>query len=382
MELNKPITERRRQTRSSIYQYLYRHNGFCSKKMLASDMELSLPTVYQNLTELIDAGLVGYSGEQRSTGGRRANGLDILPEAKIAVGISVTDSRIRMSVTDLRLHELCYRSLLYHPDRDFTRFCTKLAQDLEIFLDDNGVDRSKLLGVGIAVPGILSADGSSLLYAPTLKLHNLPVSVLRGVIPYPVYLQNDATCGGYAEWFVRNRNTQTDSSTNMAYVSLESGVGGAIMIGGKLYNGSQLRGGEFGHMCVETGGMPCRCGRKGCLEAYCSSMRISDELGISLDEFFCGLSAGNAEYAALWEDVLHRLAIGINNINMVLDCGVVLGGFLAQYLEPYLPKLRQYVAEGNTFAENGDFVEISRLKNHSVPLGAALYYIKDFIESV
>ena len=382
MDLNKPITERRRQTRSSIYLYLYRHNGFCSKKMLASDMELSLPTVYQNLTELIDAGLVGYSGEQRSTGGRRANGLDILPGARIAVGISVTDSRIRMSVADLRLRELCYRSLKYAPISDFARFSTQLARELEVFLDDNGIDRSRLLGVGIAVPGILSADGDSLLYAPTLKMHNLPLSVLRSAIPYPVYLQNDATCGGYAEWFIRNRDTKTDSSTNMAYLSLESGVGGAIMIGGTLYGGNQLRGGEFGHMCVEAGGMPCRCGRKGCLEAYCSAMRISNELGIPLDVFFADLQNGNTQYDTLWEDVLRHLAIGINNINMVLDCGVVLGGFLAQYLEPYLPKLRQYVAEGNTFAENGDFVEISRLKNHSVPLGAALYYIKDFIESV
>ena len=72
MNLEPTITERRRQTRSSIYQYLYGTAEFCSKQSLARELSLSLPTVYQNLKELMDAGLVDYSGEQRSTGGRRA----------------------------------------------------------------------------------------------------------------------------------------------------------------------------------------------------------------------------------------------------------------------------------------------------------------------
>ena len=382
MNLNDTITDRRRQTRSGIYQYLYRHQDFCSKQMIAQSLGLSLPTVYQNLTELMDAGLVGFSGEQRSTGGRRAMGLDIVTDAKIAIGISVTDNRVRLASVDLRLQELSYRSIMFQPDMDFAEFCDFLARELERFLNNNHIDRGKLLGVGIALPGLISADGSSVVLAPTLHMSNVDLNLLHQAIPYPLQIQNDGTCGGHAEWFMRVGGDESGGSCNLAYLSLEIGVGGSIHLGGNLYEGDNFRSGEFGHMCLERNGLLCQCGKKGCMEAYCSARRFSDDLGLSLDEFFQELQAGNSDYAALWQDMLYHLAEGINNINMILDCDVVLGGFLTQYLEPWMPQLRQYVMEGNPFAENSDFVCLSILKNHSVPLGAALFFIDQFINSI
>jgi hypothetical protein len=74
--------------------------------------------------------------------------------------------------------------------------------------------------------------------------------------------------------------------------------------------------------------------------------------------------------------------VGINSIRMTLDCDVILGGSLSEYLLPYLPAIRRYVLAGNPFAENADFVQFSRLRHHITPLGAALYFIRDFVESV
>lgn len=382
MPLNNTITLRRRQTRSNIYQYLYRHRGFCSRQTIAQDMGLSLPTVYQNLTELMDAGLVQYSGEQRSTGGRRAMGLDIVPDARIAIGISITDTRVRLVAADLRLQELCYRSIKQTLTYDMADFSAFLSQELEDFLDHHAIDRQKLLGVGFALPGIINADRSAMVMAPTLHIQNVSLDILRSAIPYPIWVQNDGTCGGHAEWFMRTENGTIGRNANLAYLSLENGVGGSLMLGGQLHDGDHLRSGEFGHMRVERNGLPCQCGKNGCLEAYCSARRISDDLNLSPDEFFAALAQGNASYAALWQDMLQHLAIGINNINMALDCDVVLGGFLSEYLEPWLPQLREYVAENNTFAENGDFVHLSLLKSHTVSLGAALYFIKQFIDTI
>ena len=141
MELDRTITERRRQTRSSIYQYLYHHKGFCSKQTVAQDLGLSLPTVYQNLTELMDAGLVRYSGEQRSTGGRRAMGLDITPDARIAISISVADNYIRFAAVDLRLQELCYHSIKHQLNDNVGDLLLFLAVELEKFLNENLIDR-------------------------------------------------------------------------------------------------------------------------------------------------------------------------------------------------------------------------------------------------
>ena len=383
MMLNETITDRRRQTRSSIYHHLYCQHDFCSKQTLAQDMKLSLPTVYQNLTELMEAGLVGYTGEQRSTGGRRAMGLDIVPDARIAIGISVTDNRVRMVAADLRLQELNYRRIMYPLVDDFDHFAAFLSGELEHFLDDCCIDRQRLLGVGIAFPGVISADRQSMLLAPTLHMRNVPFQSLQQAIPYPVWVQNDGTCGGHTEGFMRTMSVDiNDDSGNLGYLSLENGVGGALLINGQLYDGNHLRSGEFGHICVENNGLVCKCGRRGCLEAYCSAKRISDDLGLTLDEFFRKVNANELEYAALWQDLLQHLAVGINSVNMVLDCDVVLGGFLGEYLEPWLPQLRQYVAQGNPFEENGDFVHLSLLKSHNAPLGAALHFIKQFIDSI
>jgi len=382
MELFEPVTDRRRQTRSGIFQYLYEQKQFCSKQIIANDLKLSLPTVYQNLTELMDAGLVSYSGEHRSTGGRRAMGLQVVADARLAVGISVSDDRIRFSVVDLRLQELCHRRIDRVLDANVEEFSRFLALQLENFLDEHLVDRSKLLGVGIALPGIMDASGDYMVLAPTLHLQDVPLRALRNAIPYPVWIQNDASCGGHAEWFMRKQHSATPGDFNMAFLSLENGVGGAILLGGQPYPGKYSRSGEFGHMQMEDGGLPCACGKRGCLEAYCSAHRFSSDLGISLDEFFDAMQQGNREYELLWDDMLRHLATAINSINMALDCDVILGGFLSMYLTPYWDRLQNYVARGNPFTHEADFVQLSVLKSHGVSLGAALYYIQRFVESV
>ncbi len=374
--MNKEATagERRKQTRGSVYRCLYSARGTSTNASLAKELGLSLPTIYQNLNELMEAGLVCYAGEERSTGGRRARSLAIVAKARIAVGISIIEDRFRMVITDLYLQELAYREIPNGLLRQPVAFAKLLAQELERFLTDFGADRKRLLGVGIAFPGVVSTDRAQVLYAPTLDLQDIDPNDLIRHIPYPVFWENDATCGGRAELFVRGNRS------NMAYLSLETGVGGAVLIGGAPYVGDHRRSGEFGHMCVEPAGLPCKCGKRGCLEAYCSAHRISSALGISLEEFFQGLGRHVPEYEVLWHDLLRHLAIGVNNIRMALDCEVVLGGFLTEYLPPYMPQLQIYAAANNTFAPNADYLQLSLLRRHSVPLGAALHFVQAFLD--
>ena len=161
--------------------------------------------------------------------------------------------------------------------------------------------------------------------------------------------------------------------------SLESGVGGAVFFGGSPYNGDNLRSGEFGHMCVEPAGLPCKCGKRGCLEAYSSVLRIKNTLGVTLEEFAQGLSAHNPDYELLLHDMLRHLAIGIDNIRMALDCDVILGGLLTEYLAPYMQQLQEYARAYNIFGDSADYIHLSSLRQHSVSLGAALHFIQNFI---
>lgn len=376
MELEATITERRRQTRSSIYHYLYKSTEFCSKQTLAHALGLSLPTVYQNLAELMEAGLVDYSGEQRSTGGRKAMGLRIVSDARYAVGISISEDRLRLVAADLHLQEIAYKRVYHAPVREMQNFDLFLSQELETFLDESGLDRRRMLGAGVALPAVFTPGNGMITLAPSLHLRNITLQSLVGNIPYPTYFENDATSGGYAEWYTHGQQR------DMAYLLLETGVGGAVLVNGGQYHGENRRSGEFGHMCVEPGGLLCKCGKQGCLEAYCSARRISEDLGVNLKEFFAGLERHVPEYETLWHDVLRHLAIGINDIRMALDCDVVLGGFMTQYLPPYMPLLREYAAANNTFETSADYLRLSSLSRHAVPLGVALHFVKEFVETI
>ncbi|MCR5089575.1 MAG: ROK family transcriptional regulator [Oscillospiraceae bacterium] len=362
--------------RSRMYRFLYASEAFCSRQTLARQCGISMPTLYQNLTELMDDGLVRYSGKSQFTGGRKAQGLEIVPDARIAVGISVSGHRLRLVAADLRLKELAYRSLPFELLAHLSEHSSVLAGTLEDFLDDYQIDRSKLLGIGLTVPGLFTPDHSRILLIPTLGLKNHPVESLTCGIPYPVYVENDGTASGRAEGFVRKNDE------NLAYLSLESGVGGCLLIHGSPYYGDQYRSAEFGHICVQPGGRKCGCGRRGCLEAYCSANRILEDTGVSLEEFFLGLQSHVPEYETLWYDILRNLAVGISTIRMVTDCRVVLGGFLTEYLSPWLPVLKQYALANNSFDQTASYIEESVLRQNAAPLGAALHFIDEFIRSI
>lgn len=371
--------EGNRSVRTRIYRTLYDSKTFCSRQSLAESCGVSMPTLYQKLNELMDEGLVHYSGEERSTGGRKALGLDIVPDARFSVGISVSERALRLVAANLRLQELAYRTVPFNVQACLEGGSVKIAGHLEDFLNESGLDCSRLLGVCVTIPGLVSEDQSIIHFAPTLQLRNAPTRALLGDIPYPVKVDNDGSASGHAEYFMRRGSR---NSLNMAYLSLENGVGGAVLINGHPYAGDHGRSGEFGHICVEPGGLRCACGKLGCLEPYCSPQRIEASLGVTVEAFFRGVEEHIPEYESLLYDMLRHLAVAVNSIHMSLDCDVVLGGFLSEYLMPYLPILRRYVLAGDPFEENADFVQFSMLRRHITPLGAALYFIREFAAGV
>ena len=375
-ELNDAITARRKQTRSSIYHYLYNAGEPRSKQDIARDLNLSLPTVYQNVTELINARLIDYAGAAQSAGGRPAMQLRILPDARFAIGISITGHRLRFSAADLSRKQVAYLDLPHHYNVEDEDYHTFVAQQLEEFIDSSHIDRQRLLGVGITLAGIILPDSQTVFYAPTLYIRNVSLQQLVQAIPYPVYVENDGNSGGFAEWFGSEERRST------AFLSLADGVGGAVLVNGDQYVGDHYRSGEFGHMCVEWNGLPCACGKRGCLEAYCGAQRLSGDLGITLTEFFRKLENKDPDAAALWEDYKKHLVIGLHNIRMVLDCDIVLGGYVTEFLEPYLPELKEMLAENDPFDKESSYLRISRYGKYSSMLGVALSFIRDFLNTI
>lgn len=374
--LHQTATERRRLTRNRIYGYLYDAEQGHSKQDIADQLGISLPTVHQNLSELMKAELVQADGVLESTGGRPAARLRVVENARFALGVSVSAHHFRVLAANLRLKEVAYAKYSHEPTTDLAVLGHSLALTLEEFLTEFGLNREKLLGVGLALPGILDAPRNRLLVAPTLHMQNRDLTPLAEAIPYSVRMSNDATSAGAVEWFLNQ------SVTGMAYLLLEEGVGGALFLNGQPYTGSNGRSSEFGHICVQPQGLLCQCGQHGCLEAYCSSARISTDLGITVEQFFQGVAGGNLAYQTLWNDYLSHLARGVVTIRMALDCDIVLGGYPVSYMGPYLPRLRSLIAACDPFDDTAAYLRFARSPRHAVPLGASLPFIRKFLATL
>ena len=367
--------ELRRQNRNRVFRYIYSSETPVSKQDVAQSLSLSLPTVGQNLRELLDSGLLELQGTFDSTGGRKPKAIGVTANFKYSVGIMISNRHIHIVCIDLRAHQVCDKAV-FKPFTGDETYCKELGQILEDFLDANAIDRSRLLGVGVALPGVPDEEHNTVELSPAVNCQELDLNLLKKYIPYPCFLENDANAGGVAEWW----NNSVDST--MVYLSIQKGVGGAVLLDGANYMGHHLHSGEFGHMCIVPGGRECRCGKKGCLEAYCSTARFSDDLGITREDFFAGLESGNKEYQALWDDYLEHLSYGIYNIHIVLDCDIVLGGVLAQFIEPYMDDLRQRIINISTFETDASYLRFSKYRKWTSCVGVALHFIAEFLDTI
>ena len=378
MEKLKPVaTERRRQMRNDIYRYIFYAKEPVSKQQIANALDVSRPTVHQNLLELEEAGLVEMAEIMESRGGRPPAAYMAKGDIKVALGVSLSANHLRFLLSDLKQNVLAYKRirLEYQTDEDVFAI---IEQEIEKFLTENQADRNRLLGVGITMPGVFDEKTGNLVLSPTVKLKDFRVEKIRKEIPYPLYFENDGISGGVAEWLSRDAE---EKKKDFVYLFLEYGVGGAIFLNGAPFYGVSHRSAEFGHMKVESDGKVCNCGKKGCLEAYCSALRLSRDLGITVKEFFENLE-DNPKYQEILEDVLEHLAIGINNLRLAFDCDVVLGGFLSEYLKPYLPKLKEMVVDLSIFDEDAEYIKIGQYPRRAAMMGVAWHFTNEYIENI
>lgn len=365
----------RRQNRNRVYRYLYELPEPTTRQAMAMALQMSLPTLTHNLKELEKMGLIDTSETTDSTGGRKPRLVVPLTRARFAVGAEMTRGHIRLIAVDLKLQELAFQDIQrpFSNDEEYARL---FARDLEAFLDRAQLERERLLGVGLTLPGVIASDGETVEFAPSIHLRHAPAGHLTAAIPYPVHLENDAAAGGFAERWNR------PELTHMVYLSVGRGIGGAILVDGQTYQGAERRAGEFGHMCVRPEGLPCACGQRGCLEAQCSMTRLSDELGLAVEEFFDLVDQGSLRECAIWSDYLDDLAIGIDNIHTALDCDVVLGGALSQYIPRRMAGLEQRLRQRAPFGFSRNYLHLCAYGAKSNPIGAALHYIHAFLQQV
>lgn len=130
---------------------------------------------------------------------------------------------------------------------------------------------SEIKYVGVGTPGSVDADNGIVLSAYNLGFFNLKMrEILMQMINLPVFVENDANCAGVAEYYAGNAKGYKDA----LLLTIGTGLGGGLVLDGKVISGAYSSGGEFGHMVLSVDGRDCTCGRKGCFEAYCSATAI------------------------------------------------------------------------------------------------------------
>lgn len=366
--------EVKKNNRNQIFRYLCKNDNI-SNPDIAYALKVSVPTVTQNTKELIERGLVEEVGELESTGGRRAKGLSVVKNSCVAAGLDITKNHIRLLLTNLVGEILRYECIRIPYRIEETYYC-EVNDRLEQFLKESEIDRDKLLGIGISFPGIVNLDQEKIIYSHVLGVRHLPFEEVSRHFAYPCTFLNDANAGAFAE------GVQAEEPERFFYLSLSNSVGGAIYSEKNLVQGKAFRCGEVGHMTLVPDGRACYCGKKGCMDAYCSAKILADYADGKLENFFQQLEQGDTKCQELWEEYTDWLAVAINNIHMVLDCDIVLGGYVGSFTRPYISDIWKKVYERNTFEEPIPFIRAGNHKMETAALGAALKVIEQFVETV
>lgn len=360
--------------RNAIYNFLYMRDPI-SIQEIAYSLSMSLPTVTQNIKELLERGLVVETGLFESTGGRKAKAIAYNNKARYAIGLDITRNHVGIVAIDLsaRVIKNLRKQFPFENKEEYFKGVGDLVNS---FVAECQIDTGSILGVGIALPAILSDDSRSVSYAQVIDFKGGSIEAFEEFIPYKCTFSNDANAAGFAEMW----GDKTEES--VVYLSLNNSVGGSIIIGKNIYNGQNQRGGEFGHMTIIPGGKTCYCGQKGCVDAYCSAKILSDSTDGNISEFFRLLRLGQEPQKNIWEEYISHLVIAINNLRMLFDCKVILGGYAGAYMDEYLDELRKRVAKYNTFEVDGKYLHVCKYKLETTAVGAALLHIEDFINNI
>jgi glucokinase len=237
---------------------------------------------------------------------------------------------------------------------------------------------SALEAVGIGCGGPLDAERGILLAPPHLPgWRDVPVTELaERALGLPATLENDATAAAAAE----HRYGAGVGVSNMVYLTISTGVGGGVVVGGRLYRGANGNGGELGHVTIDWHGRPCKgCGRRGCLEAYVSGTSIAErarEAGLSFataEEVAAAARAGDEGAVRVWDETVEALACGLTSIvNLFEPELVVVGGGVGRSGEQLLGRARTWVLE-HAMGPAGVAVDIvhAALGDHVGVVGAA-----------
>lgn len=364
----------KKNNKQALLRHIYK-NESSQQQVLCELLHLSRPTVINLIRECSEEGLIEKSGYYESTGGRKANAIVFIPDSKISIGVELLQDSYEITAIDLYGNTICtawYEIGFVNEDSYFRNICNSITH----FINGNKIDHKKILGVGIVLQGLISADGTTVTYGKILNCTGLHISVFTDHLPYPCKFFHDAEAAAQFELWSH------PSLKDFIYLNIRSHLSGALIVNRSSLKGTDLKSGVFEHMTLIPNGRPCYCGRRGCMETYCSTQPLID-VTRHLHTFFEELRKGNRTCQECWNTYLLNLATAINNLRMFIDYPVLIGGTLSPYLtEEDIDTLHRYASEKSAFPTEQRFIRQGQNQKALRCEGAAISYVKEYLHEI
>lgn len=362
--------------RSKIYQYIYR-SKLTSKLQIVQDLQMGLSTVSQNLNLLENEGLIEKNGYFDSTGGRKANAIQIVSDFRISIGVGILKNMFHITAIDLYGNTV-YTDTIPLTYSNTAAYYQQITDKVKDFIEKNQYPEDKILGVSIATQGITSPDNTTVIYGNIMNNTGMRLKDFSRHLPYPCHLEHDSKSAAFLELW---NHPELDSAVVFL---LNRNLGGAIITNHQIHQGRSMHSGTIEHICVNPDGPLCYCGNRGCLETYCSANSLEQASGMTIKEFFPLLREKKSpQLIQIWEDYLKHLAFAMKNLNLVIDAPIIISGYLAPYFtEEDTDYLLEQINSMTPFELEKEQLLVGTHGQYTPAIGAALFYVKEFIHSV
>ncbi len=332
------FSESLRPLRSQAFEKV-RAAGLIPRVQLAKDLGVSPASVTSLVAELIDAGLIEEVSAPRDGDpgrGRPAVALGVRAKAHYVAGMKISDREHTAVIVDfagtLLADDVVSRKpgamtlddMLNSVETLLARVCAKA-----------GLAREDLSGIGVGVPGFVDSADGVVLWSSVLLDRAVPLAAAaQARLGLPVFIDNDANMVALAElWFGAGR-----ALSDFAVVTIEHGVGMGFVMNHRIYRGAQRLGLELGHTKVQLDGALCRCGQRGCLEAYVADYALAREattalnwghkegqsISVLLESLYEHAKAGNSTARSIFRRAGRYLAVGLSNVINLFDPALII----------------------------------------------------------
>lgn len=321
--------------RQQVFDHV-RAMGQIARADLARALGISAGSVTALTADLIADGLLGeVSDTPRETGrGRPPVALRVIPDSHHVIGIKISDVRHSAVLTDFAGNMIADATQITDkPRKSVAELLNEIAALIDTLLAAADMPLCRISAIGLGISGMVDNQTGTVPWSPLLTETDVALGqAVTNRIGRPVYLDNDANLLTLAElWFGGGR-----AMSDFAVVTVEHGVGMGLVLNNRLFRGARGMGLELGHIKVQLDGALCRCGQRGCLEAYLADYALARDAATALgqvpqhsvtstlDLLFAEAKAGNVAARSIFKRAGRYLAVGLSNVIQLFDPALII----------------------------------------------------------